>query len=85
MSDKSRVPKGNAEAQKYWDQVAGHAGATYEEFDAASGRDNLFERGGQPDYREVAEGVLWLVNDRARLVTGLALPMDAGWIVKRGG
>jgi hypothetical protein len=29
--------------------------------------------------------VLWLVNDRARLVTGLALPMDAGWIVKRGG
>ncbi len=85
MSDKSRVPKGNLEAQKYWDQVAGHAGATYEEFDAASGRDNLFERGGQPDYREVAEGVLWLVNDRARLVTGLALPMDAGWIVKRGG
>jgi len=85
MSDKSRVPKGNAEAQKYWDQVAGHAEATYEEFDAASGRDNLFERGGQPDYREVAQGVLWLVNDRARLVTGLALPMDAGWIVKRGG
>jgi NAD(P)-dependent dehydrogenase (short-subunit alcohol dehydrogenase family) len=85
MSDKSRIPAGNPEAQKYWDQVAGHAGATYEEFDAASGRDNLFERGGQPDYREVAEGVLWLVSDRARLVTGLALPMDAGWIVKRGG
>jgi NAD(P)-dependent dehydrogenase (short-subunit alcohol dehydrogenase family) len=85
MSDKSRVPAGNPEAQKYWDQVAGHAAATYEEFDAASGRDNLFERGGQPDYREVAEGVLWLVSDRARLVTGLALPMDAGWIVKRGG
>jgi NAD(P)-dependent dehydrogenase (short-subunit alcohol dehydrogenase family) len=85
MSDKSRVPTGNVEAQKYWDQVAGHPGATYEEFDAASGRDNLFERGGQPDYREVAEGVLWLVTERARLVTGLALPMDAGWIVKRGG
>jgi (+)-trans-carveol dehydrogenase len=85
MADKSRVPQGNVEAQKYWDQVAGHPGATYEDFDAASGRDNLFERGGQPDYREVAEGVLWLVNDRARLVTGLALPMDAGWIVKRGG
>jgi NAD(P)-dependent dehydrogenase (short-subunit alcohol dehydrogenase family) len=34
---------------------------------------------------KVAEGVLWLVSDRARLVTGHALPVDAGWIVKRGG
>jgi NAD(P)-dependent dehydrogenase (short-subunit alcohol dehydrogenase family) len=85
MADKSRVPVANPEGQKYWDQVAGHAGATYEEFDAASGHDNLFERGGQPDFREVAEGVLWLVSERSRLVTGLALPMDAGWIVKRGG
>ena len=85
MADKSQARPANPEAQKYWDQVTGRAGATYEEFDAASGRDNLFERGGQPDYREVAEGVLWLVSDRARLVTGLALPMDAGWIVKRGG
>ena len=85
MADKSQARPANPEAQKYWDQVTGRAAATYEEFDAASGRDNLFERGGQPDYREVAEGVLWLVSDRARLVTGLALPMDAGWIVKRGG
>ncbi len=85
MADKSQVRAANPEAQKYWDQVTGRTGATYEEFDAASGRDNLFERGGQPDYREVAEGVLWLVSERARLVTGLALPMDAGWIVKRGG
>jgi len=65
--------------------VVGHSDATYEEFDLASGRDNLFERGGQPDFTEVAEGVLWLVSERSRLVTGLALPMDAGWIVKRGG
>jgi NAD(P)-dependent dehydrogenase (short-subunit alcohol dehydrogenase family) len=85
MADKSQARPANPEAQKYWDQVTGRAAATYEEFDAASGRDNLFERGGQPDYREVAEGVLWLVSDGARLVTGLALPMDAGWIVKRGG
>ena len=85
MADKSQARPANPEAQKYWDQVTGRAGATYEEFDAASGRDNLFERSGQPDYREVAEGVLWLVSDRARLVTGLALPMDAGWVIKRGG
>lgn len=71
--------------QAYMDQVAGHPNATYEEFDRASGRDNLFEDGGQPDYSEVAEGTLWLASERAGLVTGLALPMDAGWIVKRGG
>jgi (+)-trans-carveol dehydrogenase len=85
MADKSRVPEPNPASQKYWDQVAGRPGASYEEFDAASGRDNLFERGGQPDFSEVAEGVLWLVSPRSRLVTGQALPMDAGWIVKRGG
>ncbi len=81
--DEQRVV--SAGLQSYMDQVAGHANATYEEFDAASGRDNLFEDRGQPDFSEVAEGALWLASERAGLVTGLALPMDAGWIVKRGG
>jgi len=85
MADKSLPRERNAELGKYWDQVAGHENATYEEFDLASGRDNLLAKGGQPDFKEVAEGVLWLVSERSRLVTGLALPMDAGWIVKRGG
>jgi NAD(P)-dependent dehydrogenase (short-subunit alcohol dehydrogenase family) len=85
MSDKSRRRERTPESGKYWDQIVGHANATYEEFDLASGRDNLLEMGGQPDFSEVAEGVLWLVSERARLVTGLALPMDAGWIAKRGG
>jgi NAD(P)-dependent dehydrogenase (short-subunit alcohol dehydrogenase family) len=83
MTDRSRPPR--AASHPYWDQVVGHANATYEEFDLASGRENLFEAGGQPDFSEVAAGVLWLVSDAARLVTGLALPMDGGWIVKRGG
>ena len=34
---------------------------------------------------EVAEGVLWLASDRAHMVTGHALPVDRGWIAKRGG
>jgi NAD(P)-dependent dehydrogenase (short-subunit alcohol dehydrogenase family) len=85
MADKSWKTHPRARSSAYWDQVVGHPGATYEEFDAASGRENLFEHGGQPDFSEVAEGVLWLVSDRARLVTGHALPLDAGWIVKRGG
>jgi NAD(P)-dependent dehydrogenase (short-subunit alcohol dehydrogenase family) len=83
MADKSRPPRSST--HPYWDQVVGHPNATYEEFDLASGQENLFEEGGQPDFSEVAQGVLWLVSDAARLVTGQALPLDAGWIVKRGG
>jgi NAD(P)-dependent dehydrogenase (short-subunit alcohol dehydrogenase family) len=83
MADKSSPP--SVETSPYWDQVVGKPGTSYEEFDEASGRENLFERGGQPDFGEVAEGVLWLASDRSRLVTGLALPVDAGWIAKRGG
>jgi NAD(P)-dependent dehydrogenase (short-subunit alcohol dehydrogenase family) len=83
MADKSAAP--SASSHPYWDQVVGAPNSTYEEFDEASGRENLFERGGQPDFGEVAEGALWLASDRSRLVTGLALPVDAGWIAKRGG
>jgi (+)-trans-carveol dehydrogenase len=85
MADRSEQKNPSPEMQAYMDQVAGHPAATYEEFDQAAERDNLFEDGGQPDYSEVAQGALWLASDRSHLVTGLALPMDAGWIVKRGG
>lgn len=83
MADKSLPPRHTS--SPYWSMVTGTASPTYEEFDRASGRENLFEGGGQPDYSEVAEGVRWLVSDEARLLTGHALPMDAGWIAKRGG
>jgi NAD(P)-dependent dehydrogenase (short-subunit alcohol dehydrogenase family) len=70
-------------ANPYAEWVVGHPNPTAEEFYAASARENLLEI--YPDYPEVAEGVLWLASDNSHLVTGLALPMDAGWIVKRGG
>lgn len=85
MADRHEQREVSAGLQSYMDQVTGHANSTYAEFDAASGRDNLFEDRGQPDFSEVAEGALWLASERAGLVTGLALPMDAGWIAKRGG
>ena len=85
MADRHEQREVSAGLQSYMDQVTGHANSTYAEFDAASGRDNLFEDRGQPDFSEVAEGALWLASERAELVTGLALPMDAGWIAKRGG
>jgi NAD(P)-dependent dehydrogenase (short-subunit alcohol dehydrogenase family) len=83
MADKRSAPSDSS--NPYWDQVVGKSSSTYEEFDEASGRENLFERGGQPDFGEVAEGALWLASDRSRLITGVALPVDAGWIAKRGG
>lgn len=83
MADKSKPPR--MASHPYWAMVTGTASPSYEEFDEASGRENLFEEGGQPDFSEVAEGVRWLVSDEARLVTGHALPLDAGWIAKRGG
>ena len=64
MAGRSERKEPSPSMQAYMDQVAGHAGATYEEFDQASGRDNLFEEGGQPDYSEVAEGALWLASER---------------------
>lgn len=85
MADKRAGPPPTMGTPEYWELVTGKPDATYEEFDAASGRENLFERGGQPDFDEVAEGALWLASDRSRLVTGHALPMDAGYIAKRGG
>jgi NAD(P)-dependent dehydrogenase (short-subunit alcohol dehydrogenase family) len=83
MVDKSKPPRSTT--RPYWDRVVGHPNATYAEFDAAAGGENLFERRGQLDFAEVAEAVLWLVSDHSRLVTGVALPVDAGWVIKRGG
>lgn len=83
MADRS-APSGKTPSP-YWSMVTGTPSPTYAEFDEASGRENLFQGGGQPDFTEVAEGVRWLVSDQARLVTGHALPVDAGWIAKRGG
>ncbi|MEX2550562.1 MAG: SDR family NAD(P)-dependent oxidoreductase [Nitriliruptoraceae bacterium] len=84
MADRERT-LGSPQMHTYWDQVAGKEGATYEEFDRASGAENLLDTSGQPEFADVAEGVLWLASDRASLVTGTALPMDAGYLVKRGG
>ncbi len=35
----------------------------------------------EPD--DIANAVAWLVSDEARYVTGVALPVDAGYVNKR--
>src|SRR6185503_18381450 len=68
MTDRSLAPRGSG--HPYWDMVAGKPNATYEEYDDASGKENLIDPGGQPDFKDIAPGVLWLVTDAARSVTG---------------
>jgi NAD(P)-dependent dehydrogenase (short-subunit alcohol dehydrogenase family) len=77
---------GQGTATSLWyELMTGKPGATEAEFDAWAGKQDLFERPGRVRPEDVAEGVLWLASERSGLVTGHALPMDAGWIAKRGG
>jgi NAD(P)-dependent dehydrogenase (short-subunit alcohol dehydrogenase family) len=73
------------EAQRYWELMTGQAGATEADYDVWAGMQNLFERPHRVSAHDVAEAVLWLVSERSALVTGHAMPVDAGWIAKRGG
>lgn len=75
----------SSDSERYYELVTGTPGATEADFDQWAGRQNLFERPGRVSADDVAEGVLWLASERSQLVTGHALPLDAGWIAKRGG
>jgi NAD(P)-dependent dehydrogenase (short-subunit alcohol dehydrogenase family) len=74
-----------ADHDTWWDEVTGTENVSLEEFNRWSGSQDLFEKDERMPVEAVAEGVLWLVSERARTVTGHALPLDDGWIVKRGG
>lgn len=69
----------------WWDDVTGTENVSLVEFNRWSGSQDLFQKDERIAVEAVAEGVLWLVSERARTVTGHALPLDDGWIVKRGG
>lgn len=86
MADKSTsTPPTTMGTPEYWAQTVGKPDATYEEFDIASGNENLFSWLGQPDFQDVARAAVWLCTAEAKLITGVALPVDAGYIAKRGG
>src|SRR5713226_9578913 len=50
MTDRSIVREAEGPGHPYWEMVTGTDNPTYEEYDLASGRENLFEEGGQPDF-----------------------------------
>jgi NAD(P)-dependent dehydrogenase (short-subunit alcohol dehydrogenase family) len=53
--------------------------------EAVVGAENLLPGRGAIPPEDVAEVVAWLVSPAARHITGHALPVDAGWIARRGG
>ncbi len=70
--------------------VVGAAGAEFfapggGNVEAAVGAANLLPGRGAIPPEDVAEVVAWLVSPAARHITGHALPVDAGWLAKRGG
>jgi NAD(P)-dependent dehydrogenase (short-subunit alcohol dehydrogenase family) len=72
------------------EMVIGAAGAAFfagpeGDVEAAVGAQNLLPGRGAIPPRDIAEVVAWLASPAARHITGHALPVDAGWIAKRGG
>ena len=64
------------------DHEAAAAGLSREAAVAGWVREHLIERLVTPD--EVADAVLWLSSRAAAMVTGVALPVDGGQLVRRG-
>jgi NAD(P)-dependent dehydrogenase (short-subunit alcohol dehydrogenase family) len=69
----------------WWDRCTGQEGTTPEQFNAWSGSQDLFEKQRRMTFEAAAQAAVWLVTDAAGTITGHALPIDDGWIAKRGG
>src|SRR5215471_17814725 len=72
-------PTVSSSSDPVWEKAVGHPNPTAEEFEAAFAAQHALPHLGIPAYEDVAQSVLWLVSERARLITGHALPVDAGW------
>jgi NAD(P)-dependent dehydrogenase (short-subunit alcohol dehydrogenase family) len=84
-SGMGKIAEENYHPADWGPPLVAHAPPTAAEFDREYGKLNLFESVGRAEFDEVAQGVLWLVSDRSRLMTGSTLLMDAGYVAKRGG
>ena len=70
------TPMINNDCARQWVEMSIHGGASPSNFANALPVSAL-----EPN--DIADAVLWLVSDAARYVTGVALPVDAGFIVNR--
>ncbi|NHX37474.1 MULTISPECIES: mycofactocin-coupled SDR family oxidoreductase [Halolamina] len=62
--------------EAYGEEVLDEGGA------ALGGPYNIFEPGEMVDAQDITEAYMWLSSDAARYVTGITLPVDAGFTAK---
>jgi SDR family mycofactocin-dependent oxidoreductase len=62
--------------EAYGEEVMDEGGA------ALAGPFNVFEPGEMLESRDISEAYMWLSSDAARFVTGITLPVDAGFLAK---
>lgn len=70
--------------QGAYDAVAGHEGGTREEFLQGSKAWHALRGRGALDPQLMADAAMWLVSDHAQVITGVALPVDAGHLLLTG-
>jgi SDR family mycofactocin-dependent oxidoreductase len=62
--------------EAYGEEILDEGGA------ALAGPFNVFEPGEMLESRDISEAYMWLSSDAARYVTGITLPVDAGFLAK---
>lgn len=70
--------------QGAYDMFAGHPGGTRENLVQAGRRYHVLNGFGPLDPQVVADAALWLVSDGSAVVTGAAVPVDAGHMILNG-
>ena len=62
--------------------VEAHGAEVLEGLAEVGGPWNVFEEGGMLEPKDISEAYMWLSSDAARYVTGIYLPVDAGFLAK---
>jgi len=76
------VDTGMINNQAFFDYFAGGPGATREYVIARMNEMNLFADRGMLAPEEISAVLLWLASEEARHLTGCALPIDAGFLLR---
>jgi SDR family mycofactocin-dependent oxidoreductase len=78
------IDTGMTNWQGAYDVYAGHPGGTHDDFVAGGRSFHALKGQAFMDPQVLADAALWLVSDGAAVVTGVALPVDAGHLLMPG-
>jgi len=70
------TPMVSGMVEAYGEEILDEGGA------ALSGPFNIFDPGEMLEAKDITEAYMWLSSDAARYVTGITLPVDAGFLAK---